>query len=247
MRKLRTLFMILLSLPAISTTVYAYLEYDQQIRMTPFWQSGQGTYRCVETDETCVKAALAKNPPRTMGWYGCAVTSMSMLYFNYGMHWMPLADNPHIPNMWRSLNPARLDDWMVENDSYDTSGISWDKTMKRFYYLEPISLYYYQYVLPNEDCAPINIQIQRKNGTFRTVKKSAQCSIMEWATPGAMTWLDYDLQNYRPPIMKISWTDAKGDLHPSHFVVIAGYDPDTNHIVRTIPHTKIMRTPYQKP
>ena len=190
----------------------------------------------------------ANRAGRTIAKYGCALASMSMLYGSYGFGRIP--DENHHPLLIGNdsyLNLETFNNYLSKpvdptlifsnfgptstrgfNSNYD---IDWLKTTSTFYYSDiyflnnDFNIRPYHYVVPNYDCTPINIQYQKKNGSFQTVTKSASCFMVDWTSPEAMAWLDYDIQNNEnPPIMKVEYHDRNGIDH-IHFVVVAGYDP----------------------
>ncbi len=170
---------------------------------------------------------------------------MAMLYLAYGFYYIP--DEEHNPQpiysgdyITNRLKPSTFNQYLSAKDLigrplgfinfiYD---FDWLKTTSNFYYyLDTPAAYgtglHYKYLVPNYDCAPINIGQQKKDGTVETLRRSASCYRTDWSE-GAMIRLDYDINwggNYAPPIMKISWTNLKtGYESPSHFVVIGGYE-----------------------
>lgn len=165
----------------------------------------------------------------TIGAKGCLVTSLSMLLRFHGLTYIPNVDNNPTYNtecddpLWAGLcqiwgiyiktNPGELDDWFTDKGLYDSNRDPYVQSVVKNFYLNSQGQYGYYRVVPNHDCPDSN----RRN-CFRT----------PWSNPKAEERLDYDLDHGNPDIMKISWTDERGNTHDSHFVLIGGYDKENS-------------------
>ncbi len=229
LRKVQISLLVVTLLAGTASLSHSYPQGDEQILMHAFWQN-DSTYRsnifgCQNNDTTC----QAQRQGHTIWKYGCALTSMAMLYWAYGFYSIP--DERHVPqyNLGNKLNPDTFNNYLAGrvdsasvllfgpsesmrgfNSSYDFDFL---KTTSNFYYYNEtpgaygIGLHNAQLV-PNYDCTPIEIGRLRRNGSVQMLRRSASCFVTDWSD-GAMTRLDYDLSwggNYEPPIMKINYT-----------------------------------------
>ncbi len=239
---------MVVTLLAVSVSLsHGYPATDNPIRMHAFWQNepefSSNILGCQNSDADC----QARRPRSTMGRVGCAVTSMTMLYWAYGFNWIP--DENHEPtySITDFLNPGSLNDYLAQPINYGISygaqtrgfnsdyHLNWWKTTSNFYYHYgsfALSLSPYKYIVPNYDCGPYEIEVPTRRGV-RTTGRDGSCFRVDWTNPeaeglSAMELLDYDLAwgtGWRPPIMMIHWTDLRnGSDHPSHFVVMGGYE-----------------------
>ena len=216
-------FLLVLLIPFSSTSSFAAPSSNIEIYVKPMWQGdGYGAYACASGDTACEEAAAKAIPQRSMANLGCAITSMAMLYYGYGMRWMPYMNDPllwDVPDISKPLNPGRLNRWAATKDPYgipfgynisgNSAELNWVKTTSNFIYLEPYTLRYW-------------------HGVFLK-------GVTGMSAPTAYTLLDKDLNNYTPPIMQISWTDRRpifanppkpAKFHSSHFIVVGGYDKE---------------------
>ncbi len=245
---------ILLTLLIFSgSSSHAAPSHDITIWVKPFFQNGgyveygqngYGTYGCAENDTPCDAWALSAVPQRTMKNLGCAVTSMTMLYYSYGMQWIPYRPDginpwrPSVPDFSKELDPKQFNLWAAKRDSYGillgynisstSTNLSFLKTTKNFFYRDPQGIGLMQLLQLNDDCSPFVIGVQQANGTTTTYSHHSICSVADMSSSYASTWLDKDLDAFKPPIVQIDWTDnrnpANPSHHPMHFIVIGGYD-----------------------
>ncbi len=246
MRKYQIVFLIVLLLASTVTLSYAYPEIDRPLLMKPYWQlRDHNILGCQDSDQVC-REWRSDHP---MSLYGCAVTSMAMLYWAYGIQWIP--DNNHQPtyNWTDHLNQDSFNNYLAES-MCDCTGftrgftlgydIDWTKTTNNVYYYSDFGFFgnspyvnpyiHYQSVRPNYDCSPLFSDIIVGDyGTDAVTTKSISCALhVKWTDPRAKTWMDNDLNNGYPVITKIKYINkSDGKVHDSHFVVIAGYD--TSH------------------
>jgi hypothetical protein len=191
--------------------------------MHPFWQ---GDYydilACRSDDKNCQTSRKGK----TIAKWGCALTSMAMLYWNDGFWWIP--DENHVPifSIPTSLNPRTFNNLLSARDKQgsllgfndDNNNFDWYKTTTNFYYYNSIAYQiglHYEYVIPNYECDPLK------------KPDSASCFRKDWSDPDAMKLLDHDISwgtGWRPAIVNIKYTNLTDKKLHSHFVVIAGYE-----------------------
>ena len=245
-RKLYIALSVIIYLTTAASSAYTYPQNDVQLDVSYFYQ-GDWPYNqlgCPDNDAVC----RATRAERTISKYGCALTSMAMLYGTYGLGLIP--DEDHRPLLTGTdpyLNPGTLNNYLAKSadptlifskfgpattrgftSDYD---IDWLKTTTNFFYIidfidNDLNIRPYRYVVPNYDCTPVNIGQEKRNGTVVMLKRASSCFRTDWSE-GAMKRLDYDLDRLSPPIMKINYTkfvDGR-EIPNTHFVVIAGYDP----------------------
>ncbi len=255
MRKSQISLLVLILLTATVSLSHAYPQRDEQIRMTPFWQNyvenwSYNIMGCQDRDTACYSRTQQDGKCHSIGCVGCTLTSMAMLYWGWGFHVMPGLNHEPMPCyggicMFR-LNPGTFNNYLSGRNpsggllGFDSNhDFNWYKTTTNFYYYDESPGAYglglhYKYLVPNYNCAPMNIGQLRRDGTVETLRRSASCFMTDWSE-GAMSRLNYDISwpEYRPAIMKIDWTDLKPTYkrpaepaapHPGHFVVIAGYE-----------------------
>lgn len=238
-KKISILCMSLI-ITAIAVNSIAAPARDIQIYFKPFaqidplWSSD--IYGCKEDQTAAAISCRKERSHKTIGGKGCAVTSMAMLYRAYGMYFIP--DKNHNPILGRrNLDPGTLDDYLADNfRGYDSSykngelsvDMNWIKTTNNVYYLDPYYNHYYQYVVPKYDCSPYEIVTKSKKGKIIKSTKNTSCFKASLNDDKAKKWLDKDLDDKNPPVMKISWINksikGRSISHPMHFVVIGGYD-----------------------
>ena len=204
-RKYFNMMFLLALLIASVSTANAAPNYDIEIHIQPFWQNdpkGYGLYGCTADDTACQKAALEAKPyPRTMDRLGCAITSMAMLYYGWGMCWMPIQGDPLLwdkPDITKKLNPGRLNQWAATKDAhgkplgYNIDGTSvtlnFVKTSLNFMYTEPYTMRFWERVVLKDDCDPFVLEVEQKNGKVKTYRKHADCSVADMSDPDAYTW-----------------------------------------------------------
>lgn len=129
---------------------------------------------------------------------GCALSSLAMLLTTYGLSWIPgpFTKWPYCEIDTTYLtNPGYLNNWMMNNNGYDSQGnVQWSSA-KKFYYCE-LWGYYYLYMRPIKSCSPVS--------------SGNTCFTVDWSTQ-AESILDYDLISGRPPIARIEYYTLKKD------------------------------------
>ena len=171
------------------------------------------------------------NHPGTIWESGCALTSLTMLDYFYGMFYPPDPDFNNFPKIISStdpltfdlLDPGKLNDYLV-NHSVAVKKLNWTNALASFYYDGYPFPGYYTYMVPDDYCTAAG---------FPGVRDS-KCYVAEWSDPAtksrptAKQLLDNDIVNLMPQIVKIKGTDAGGTYHEPHFVLVAGYDQENN-------------------
>ncbi len=212
LRMLKKHLIALLIIAFLASTVSLSLANPGEISIpfTPFWQGDYGNVLgCTKDDAVCQEA---RKKGHTISEVGCSLVSMAMLYWAYGFYYKVDENNAPIYDHrnFGLFNPRWMNEYLSDkkhfgfNSIYD---IDWWKTTTYFYYANAFGPYNH-YVAPNYNCHP---------------GEDLACFNPDWSNSKAQTLLDLDLQNWTPPIMKISYKDSTGN-HPSHFVVIAGWD-----------------------
>lgn len=238
--------LVMVFLVSVVSLANAYPQNSDWLPMVYYYQ-GNYPYKTLgcQDDDTLCRTLRAD---RTISQYGCALTSMAILYGSYGF-WQIPDEEHHLtsPGPDKYLNPATLNNYLAKssdptlalsnfgpalmrgfNSNYD---LDWLKTTSNFYYADinflsnQFNIRPYRYVVPNYDCSPYNMLVKKKEGNDYVVNNSASCFLADWTAPRTMALLDFDLdaRNYNPPIMKMEYTDRKNIKH-THFVVVAGYD-----------------------
>lgn len=173
--------------------------------------------------------------------HGCLVTSFAMLYNYYGQPFIPEID--HFPKinpacegksddyycsvswyLYKRTNPGTLNDWLTKNSLYtEVDKKKKDGTTYKAHELDTNGLlkkfYLHAYNLT------INLELKH---SCNPIISNGDCSRLDWSNENTERLLDYDLTQGQPDIMKIKWWDSNGDPHDSHFVLIGGYDWDSN-------------------
>jgi hypothetical protein len=190
---------------SISSISYGVPTTNFYISVTPYWQTesvwSDKTYD--HGDKVILDCGIKKDGTYepTIGRCGCALTSLVMILKYYGLGYIP--DDYHDPTIVKT-DPLNLNDWMRQNNGYDSSGsVKW-LSMDEFYYYNWPTWYWYTYLRPDNSC-------------FTTSSKN-NCFSVGWSTQSE-TLLDYDLLSGRPDIARIKKADGR-----KHFVVISGYD-----------------------
>ncbi len=193
-------------------------DIDHYIK--PFWQDGSsytglGGWGCDKYGGKGIVTPCKKTNGHyydtTIGAKGCAITSLTMLYWWSGMTMMLDENHDPIPGKW--LHPGNLDDWMVDHQTYTTGpNVEWIKTTSKFY-MNDYSPYYNATLklTPNYCC----------DSSCKT--KDFNCFWVNNNWSGFNDLLNNDTEEYRPDIMEISYFDSDNIFHKSHFVVVGGY------------------------
>lgn len=193
---------------------------DIDHHLLPFWQSGY-MYSPVFEPWECKKyggpdKGVAEPCRKSSGYFydstiggkGCALTSLVMLFWYHGISLMP--------DTLQYLDPGRLNDWMVDNNTYDENkGVDWWKTTGKF---TVPSIYLWDVLGPNQFLVPNYCC----GGGCTSL--SFDCFWVEEGSSRFTELLDQDIKDYQPAIMKIKYKDSKNRWHNSHFVVVGGYD-----------------------
>ncbi len=211
---------------------------QQKLELYTIWLNQySGGWECdLYAAEGKLENCSTKNNSNTIWQYGCALTSLTMLYNYYGLKYMPDPDANYFPKkalipsdifMFERLDPGKLDDWLVTYNGYvGTGAVAWDTAVKSFYYYGWPWPDYYEYLHRDYYCSTSDYEWPYYSS------KNLACYVVDWTDlkrdpklSNAQALLDFDLEHNQPDIMKIKGTDLAGRKHDKHFVLVAGYDP----------------------
>ena len=146
LRKIQTLFLIIIVLTSIVSIARAdgvsgWWGSLDPILMKPYWQlNDYNILGCQDNDSACQQARST----HTMSQYGCAVTSISMLYWAYGFYWIPDVNNQPSYNMVDHLDQDKFNNYLAATNGLGSTrgffpnyDMDWVKTTNNVFYYSP--------------------------------------------------------------------------------------------------------------
>ena len=212
-------FATFLAVGVSTSYAYPYVPDGEKIELYTKWVTQfDGSWGCdIYAGYGKLQNCSKENHSNTIWKYGCAITSLTMLYEYYGMEFMPDPDNNFFPKKvcgagpwldFEKIHPGKIDDWLVKYNGY--TGIpssvlilDWDTAVKSFYYYGWPWSEYYSYLQRNYYCSGYPWPHE--------LSKNLACYKADWTDPNRQDELptaeelpDYDLEHHRPDIMKIT-------------------------------------------
>ena len=193
--------LVIVHLALTCSTSFAVPDEDIDHHVPAFWQYGSSW-----------GGKKYANSADTIGAKGCAITSLTMLYWSNYMF--------TLPNSGIFLDPGTLNDWMVNNHTYTPeNNVDWNLTGGKYtksYFELTGFLGPNLFVVPNHCC------------NSDCTSRRYDCFWVEGDSSNFNDLLDMDTKEYRSGIMKITGKDIKGKSHYGHFTVVGGYDKENS-------------------